>query len=84
MTDVERMDREQRFKLDFEREFPDFAEKCVLDVDTIIFHQDAFAADYQEEEFARLGRAVKYAGLTGKTVMVIGHNAGTLRPTECY
>ena len=41
-------------------------------------YSDAFAADYQEEEFALLGRAIKYAGLCGKLVQVIGHNTATL------
>jgi hypothetical protein len=34
-------------------------------------HQDAFAADYQEDEYALLGMAIKYAGLRGKEVRVI-------------
>jgi len=79
MTDAERRDREQRFRQSFEQEFPDFAHKCALDVEVIILHQDAFAADYQEAEFAKLGRAVKYAGLMGKAVNVIGRIAETLR-----
>lgn len=36
--------------------------------------QDAFAADYQDDEYALLGMAIKYAGLCGKEVHVIGRN----------
>lgn len=80
MTDAERRDREQRFRRSFEQEFPDFARKCALDVEMVILHQDAFAGDYQEDEFTKLGKAIKYAGLMGKVVNVIGRNAETLRP----
>lgn len=80
MTDAERWDREQRFRQNFERELPDFARKCAQDVEVIILHQDAFAVDYQDAEFTLLGKAIKYAGLMGKVVNVIGRNAETLRP----
>jgi hypothetical protein len=32
----------------------------------VLLHQDAFAADYQEDEYKLLGMAIKYAGLRGK------------------
>jgi hypothetical protein len=37
-----------------------------------------FAADYQEDEYTLLGMAIKYAGLRGKEVRVIGKNRQTL------
>ncbi len=80
MTDAERRDREQRFRQSFEQELPDFARKCAQDVEVVILHQDAFAVDYQDAEFTLLGKAIKYAGLMGKAVNVIGQNAETLRP----
>ena len=43
-----------------------------------MLHQDAFAADYQEHEYMLLGMAIKYAGLRGKEVRVIGKNRQTL------
>jgi hypothetical protein len=46
---------------------------------TIIVHQDSFAAGYDEDEYAILGMAVKYAGLHGLTVTVIGKNHETFR-----
>jgi hypothetical protein len=43
----------------------------------VLLHQDAFAADYQEDEYALLGMAVKYAGLRGKEVRVIVGSPGS-------
>jgi hypothetical protein len=37
-------------------------------------HQDAFAADYQEEEYRLIGLAIKFAGICGKEVRIIGTN----------
>ncbi|MGO9124855.1 MAG: hypothetical protein ACLP6G_08185 [Terriglobales bacterium] len=47
-----------------------------------MLHQDAFAADYQEDEYMLLGMAIKYAGLRGKEVRVIGMNRSTLGEEE--
>ena len=35
---------------------------CAADADTVLLHQDAFAAAYQEDEYSLLGMAIKYAG----------------------
>ena len=43
----------------------------------IVLHQDAFAAGYDDDEYTLLGMAVKYAGLKGVTVKVIGKNHET-------
>jgi hypothetical protein len=48
----------------------------------VLIHEDAFAADYQEGEYALPGMAIKYAGLRGKEVRVIGKNRSTLREEE--
>jgi hypothetical protein len=48
-------------------------------------HQDAFAADYQEEEYRLIGLAIKFAGICGKEVRVIGTNRQTVdqsKPTH--
>jgi len=37
-------------------------------------HQDAFAADYQEEEYRRMGMAVKFGGTCGKEIHIIRTN----------
>ena len=46
----------------------------------LIIHQDAFAADYQDAEYVLLGKAIKYAGIFGKEVHIIGRNRETLGP----
>lgn len=43
----------------------------------LILHQDAFAAGYDDDEYTLLGMAVKYAGLRGVTVQIIGKNGET-------
>lgn len=43
----------------------------------LVLHQDAFAAGYDDDEYTLLGMAVKYAGLKGVTVKVIGKNHET-------
>ena len=57
---------------------PDFAKMCADDTEQVLLHQDAFAADYQEDEYMLLGMAIKYTGLRGKEVRVIGKNRTTL------
>lgn len=44
---------------------------------TMVFHQDAFAAGYHDDEYTLLGMAVKYAGLHGVVVTVVGTNQET-------
>jgi len=45
-------------------------------------HQDAFAADYQEEEYRLLGMAIKFAGICGKEVQIVGTNRRTVDQIE--
>jgi hypothetical protein len=61
-----------------EKKLPDFARVCASDVETVILHQDAFAADYQDDAYNLLGMAIKYAGLHSKEVHVTGKNRSTL------
>ena len=58
---------------------PDVVRACRANDDTVIIHQDSFAADYQDDEFALLGMAIKSAGLNGKEVRIIGTNRETLK-----
>jgi hypothetical protein len=44
---------------------------------TMVLHQDSFAAGYHDDEYTLLGMAVKYAGLNGVAVKVIGTNHET-------
>jgi hypothetical protein len=43
----------------------------------MVLHQDSFAAGYHDDEYTLLGMAVKYAGLNGVEVKVIGTNHET-------
>jgi hypothetical protein len=66
-----------------EKILPDFARAYrAHDTRVLIMHQDAFAADYQEEEYHLIGLAMKFAGICGKEVRIIGTNRRTVDPTE--
>lgn len=70
--------REANLMAAIEAKLPEFARACREDgIPTIILHQDAFAADYQEEEYCLLGMAIKFAGVYGRHVLVSGINRGT-------
>jgi hypothetical protein len=78
MTTDERMQRESSLIATIRKNLPDFAKACADDAELVLLHQDAFAADYQEDEYTLLGMAIKFAGLRGKEVRVIGKNRSTL------
>ena len=78
MTNDERIQREANLIATIRTKLPDFAKMCTDDTEQVLLHQDAFAADYQEDEYMLLGMAIKYAGLRGKEVRVIGKNRTTL------
>jgi len=66
-----------------EKMLPDFARACrAPDLPIVIMHQDAFAADYQEEEYRLLGMAIKFAGICGKEVHIIGRNRQSVDQTR--
>ena len=44
----------------------------------ILIHQDAYAADYQDEEFALLGKVVKLCGTLGISIKIVGTNREAL------
>ncbi|MGA8500521.1 MAG: hypothetical protein WB683_03160 [Candidatus Sulfotelmatobacter sp.] len=70
-TDEERMQRESNLVAAIRKDLPEFVKACAGDAEAILLHQDAFAADYQDNEYMLLGMAIKYAGLRGKEVRVI-------------
>ena len=78
MTSDERMQRESSLIATIKKNLPEFAKACADDMELVLLHQDAFAADYQEDEYMLLGMAIKYAGLRGKEVRVIGKNRSSL------
>lgn len=62
-----------------EKNLPDWAKACQSgEADGLLLHQDAFAADYQEDELYLLGAAIKYAGLYNREVRIHGTNRETV------
>ena len=51
---------------------------CRDNANLVIIHQDSFAADYQDKEYALFGKAMKFAGIYGKEIRVIGKTRETL------
>ena len=68
MTNDERMQRESSLIATIRRKLPDFAKACADEAELVLLHQDAFAADYQDDEYL----------LHGDEVRVIGKNRQTL------
>jgi hypothetical protein len=64
-----------------ESKLPDLARMIRSSDEIVLLHPDAFAADYQVAEFVLLGKAVKYAGIFGKPVQIVGKNRDTLPRT---
>jgi hypothetical protein len=58
-------------------EFIKAVEQMKTEGGVLIMHQDAFAADYQDNELYLLGAAIKYAGEQGVAVNIIGKNGET-------
>jgi hypothetical protein len=82
MTNEERMQRESNLIATIRKKLPDFARMCANDTELVMLHQDSFATDYQEEEYMLLGMAIKYAGLRGKEVRVVGRNRSSFSEEE--
>jgi hypothetical protein len=74
----ELVEKERALTAEIERLLPDFARSCRGSEDVILIHQDSFAADYQDEEYTLFGKAMKFAGIYGKEIRVIGKNRETL------
>jgi hypothetical protein len=77
MTDSVIVQRQSELVSRIQSSLPEFVKACAAVADMVVLHQDAFAAAYQEDEYALLGMAVKYAGMCGKEVRVIGKNRQT-------
>ena len=70
--------REHSLTTAIEELLPDFAKSCRETKEVVVLHQDAFAGDYQEDEYKLLGMAIKFAGLHGKEVRIVGKNRETV------
>jgi hypothetical protein len=82
ISDEEVRQRRAALSAEIRRLLPDFVESCLRNQDTVIIHQDSFAADYQQDEYALLGKAIKFAGLHGKELRIIGTNRETLKESR--
>ena len=72
------VEKERALEAEIENLLPDFARSCRGSEDVILIHQDDFAADYEDHEYTLVGKAIKFAGLHGKEVRIIGRNRETL------
>jgi hypothetical protein len=79
VTEEELQQKEAALVAKIKHLLPDFIKACLAGDDAVIIHQDSFAADYQDDEYALLGMAIKFAGLYGKEVRIIGKNRETLK-----
>jgi hypothetical protein len=76
--DEDLVEKEKALTTEIETLLPDFARSCRGSEDVILIHQDSFTADYEDHEYTLFGKAIKFAGLHGKEVRVIGTNRETL------
>jgi hypothetical protein len=72
------VEKERALMEEIESVLPDFARSCQGTGEVIVIHQDSFAADYQDQECVLFGKALKFAGIFGKEIRVIGTNRETL------
>ena len=79
LSNEELREKEAGLSAEIRRLLPDFVESCRKNEDMVIIHQDSFAADYQDDEYVLLGKAIKFAGLHGKELRIIGTNRETLK-----
>jgi hypothetical protein len=82
MTAEEIQHKEAALAAKIKNLLPDFVKACRASDDAVIIHQDSFAADYQDDEYALLGMAIQFAGLYGKEVRIIGTNRETLKESR--
>jgi hypothetical protein len=79
VTEEELRQKEAALAAKMEHLLPDFVKTCRGSEDLVLVHQDSFAADYQDDEYTLLGMAIKFAGLYGKEIRIIGTNRETLK-----
>lgn len=66
-----------------ETRFPKLKEEIDKNEDSaIVFHQDTFAPDLNSVDFIAIGMVVKYIGLSGKSIQIVGKNGETLLKTK--
>jgi hypothetical protein len=70
-------EQEKILRVAMEGMLPEFVKSRQETGDSLVIHRDAFAADYNEYEL--LGIAIKFAGLYGKELQIVGKNRETPR-----
>ena len=76
---VKLVSREADLFAAIDKMLPEFARACrAHDVPIVVMHQDAFAADYQEDEYRLIGMAVEFADICGKEIHIHGRNRETV------
>jgi hypothetical protein len=58
MNSEERMQRESNLIATIRQKVPEFVRACADESEYVLLHQDAFAADYQKDEYLLLGMAI--------------------------
>ena len=71
-------DRKKHIEMLVQDQLPQLTKMVKKEADVVMMHQDAFAADYQADELLLLGAAIKYIGMSGKEIHIIGDNRETL------
>jgi hypothetical protein len=66
MNNDERMQRESSLIAAIRKELPEFAKACADDTEMVLLHQDAYAADYEEDEYTLLDRLSSTLRSVGK------------------
>jgi hypothetical protein len=84
VRDKRLFEKETALMSEIEGLLPDFARSCRDSADLVIIHQDSFAADYQDDEYTLFGKAMKFAGIYGKEIRVIGKNRETLTAKPAF
>jgi hypothetical protein len=79
ISDEELREKEAALTAEIDHLLPDFVKSCRGSTDAVIIHQDSFAADYQDDEYALLAMAIKFAGIYGKEIRIVGRNRETLQ-----
>jgi hypothetical protein len=71
--------KEKELLREIEKKLPEFVLAVKNETNDVVqLHQDSFAAGYDDEEYPLLGKAIKYAGIYGKSILIHGTNRTTL------
>ena len=74
MTDETVMERMIALRREIELRLPDFVEACRVASEQrkpVVFSQEAFCVDYDEDELRLLGMVIKYAGLFKIPILIL-------------